>query len=91
MWLKWGIRWSLNIKNVLRFYSYFCLCLFSGNHTVAILYAGQPITGSPFYVSIYDPNKIRVEGMKGGLVDEHITFESKSLIGPSICRLDRQH
>ncbi len=42
-----------------------------------ILYAGQAIMGSPFYVEIYDPNKIRVEGVKSGMVGESIGFDSE--------------
>ncbi len=51
--------------------------IFVGRHTVEILYAGQAIMGSPFYVEIYDPNKIRVEGIKNGFVGESIGFDSK--------------
>ena len=36
--------------------------------------------GSPFYVEIYDPNKIRVEGRKEGYPGETMTFESKYAI-----------
>ena len=50
---------------------------FSGRHTVEILYAGQAIMGSPFYVEIYDPNKIRVEGSRSGSVGQLMDFESK--------------
>ena len=35
--------------------------------------------GSPFYVEIYDPNKIRVEGVKSGMIGETIGFDSKFL------------
>jgi len=48
---------------------------YTGRHTVEILYAGQAIMGSPFYVEIYDPNKIRVEGVSSGTVGEEITFD----------------
>ena len=48
-----------------------------GRHTVEIMYAGQAIMGSPFFVEIYDPNKIRVEGVKNGIVDQTIGFDSK--------------
>ena len=34
--------------------------------------------GSPFFVEIYDPNKIRVEGMRTGMVNERMEFDSKS-------------
>ena len=44
---------------------------------VEILYAGQAIMGSPFYVEIYDPNKIRIEGGRSGSVGQPIDFESK--------------
>lgn len=44
---------------------------------VEILWAGLPIMGSPFYVEIYDPNKIRVDGIKVGSVGERMTFDSE--------------
>ena len=50
--------------------------LASGRHTVEILYAGQAIMGSPFYVEIYDPNKIQVEGTRGGVVGQKVSFDS---------------
>jgi filamin len=45
---------------------------------VEILYAGQAIMGSPFYVEIYDPNKIRVEGTRKGMVGQRMEFDSRS-------------
>ena len=42
-----------------------------------ILYAGQAIMGSPFYVEIYDPKKIRVEGVNSANVGEEVSFDSK--------------
>ena len=51
---------------------------FTGRHTVEILNNGQAIMGSPFFVEIYDPNKIRVEGMKTGMVNERMEFHSQS-------------
>lgn len=44
-----------------------------------ILYAGQAIMGSPFYVEIYDPNKIRIEGSRSGMVGQMMEFDSKYL------------
>lgn len=35
--------------------------------------------GSPFYVEIYDPNKIRVEGSRSGEVGERMEFDGKPL------------
>ena len=52
---------------------------FTGRHTVEILYAGQAIMGSPFYVEIYDPNKIKVLGAPNSHVGQRVEFESKSL------------
>ena len=49
----------------------------TGRHTVEILYAGQAIMGSPFYVEIYDPNKIRVEGTRKGMVSQRMEFDSR--------------
>ena len=43
-----------------------------------ILHNGQPVMGSPFFVEIYDPNKIRVEGTRTGVVNERMEFDSKS-------------
>ena len=36
--------------------------------------------GSPFYVEIYDPNKIRVEGSRTGAVAQLMDFESKRIL-----------
>jgi len=52
----------------------------SGRHTVEILHAGLAIMGSPFFVEIYDPNKIRVEGKKTGTIGERMEFDSKFCI-----------
>jgi len=49
--------------------------MYTGRHTVEILYSGQPIMGSPFFVEIYDPNKIRVEGSRTGSVAQLMDFE----------------
>jgi len=35
--------------------------------------------GSPFFVEIYDPNKIRIEGTKTGTVNERMEFDSMYL------------
>ena len=40
--------------------------------------------GSPFYVEIYDPNKIRVEGVKSGMIGETIGFDSRFLSSISV-------
>ena len=48
-----------------------------GRHTVEILHNGQAIMGSPFFVEIYDPNKIRIEGTRTGTVNERMEFDSK--------------
>ena len=42
---------------------------------VEILYAGQAIMGSPFYVEIYDPNKLIIDGDRGGHVGQPVQFE----------------
>ena len=52
----------------------------SGRHTVEILHNGQAIMGSPFFVEIYDPNKIRIEGTKTGRVNERMEFDSAYLL-----------
>ena len=48
-----------------------------GRHTVEILYAGQAIIGSPFFVDNYDPNKIKVLGTPNSSVGQRVEFESK--------------
>jgi len=53
--------------------------LISGRHTVEILHNGEAIMGSPFYVEIYDPNKIRVEGSRTGEVGEQMEVDGKTL------------
>ena len=40
--------------------------------------------GSPFYVEIYDPNKIRVEGVKSGMIGETIGFDSRFMCNVSV-------
>ena len=50
--------------------------LWSGRHAVEILHNGQAIMGSPFFVEIYDPNKIRIEGTRTGTVNERMEFDS---------------
>ena len=42
-----------------------------------ILHNGQAIMGSPFFVEIYDPNKIRIEGSRTGMVNERMEFDSE--------------
>ena len=59
---------------------------FTGRHTVEILYAQQAIMGSPFYVEIYDPNKIKVLGAPNSHVGQRVEFESECLArGPIWC------
>jgi len=55
---------------------YIFIWLYLGRHTVEILHNGQAIMGSPFFVEIYDPNKIRIEGTKTGRVNERMEFDS---------------
>ena len=52
-------------------------CCSSGRHKVEIMYAGQVIKGSPFFVEIYDPNKIHVEGAQSGTVGQPLSFEGR--------------
>jgi len=51
-----------------------------GRHTVEILHNGQAIMGSPFFVEIYDPNKIRIEGTRTGTVNERMEFDSTHVL-----------
>ncbi|CAH1781771.1 unnamed protein product [Owenia fusiformis] len=46
-----------------------------GRHIVDILYGGNNISGSPFYVDIYDPNRITVEGIEDSTVGEETGFD----------------
>ncbi|ESO03706.1 hypothetical protein HELRODRAFT_173407 [Helobdella robusta] len=48
---------------------------YTGRHRVEITSQGHPIMGSPFYVEIYDPNKIKVEGNKTGMVGERMELD----------------
>lgn len=54
-----------------------------GRHTVEILHNGEAIMGSPFYVEIYDPNKIRVEGSRTGEVGGKMEFDGKIVTCPA--------
>jgi len=73
---RYALCWSV----VSLEYLYAGLWLHSGRHTVEILHNGQAIMGSPFFVEIYDPNKIRIEGTKTGRVNERMEFDSTCLI-----------
>jgi len=59
------------------FIAYLLTCHLLGRHTVEILHNGQAIMGSPFFVEIYDPNKIRIEGTRMGTVNERMEFDSQ--------------
>lgn len=48
---------------------------FTGRHTVEITHLGVAIMGSPFFVEIYDPSKIRVEGSRKGIVGRRMEFD----------------
>lgn len=50
-----------------------------GRHTVEITHLGVAIMGSPFFVEIYDPSKIRVEGNRTGMVGKRMEFDGKTL------------
>ena len=56
---------------------YTCYLTFLGRHTVEILYAGQAVMGSPFFVEIYDPNKLRVEGHRVGVIGDSMGIDGK--------------
>lgn len=80
---KWNTHPNTQVLTSLFYFNLFVLdqiysmaCHFTGRHTVEILYAGQAIMGSPFYVEIYDPNKIRVEGTRRGMVGQKMEFDS---------------
>ena len=52
----------------------------TGRHTVEILYNNQAIMGSPFFVEIYDPNKVVVTGRPEGTVGVPMSIDSMYFI-----------
>ena len=53
--------------------------MFLGCHTIDVRYRDVPISGSPFSVEIYDPAKIRVEGLREAEIEKETSFDSKSI------------
>ena len=49
----------------------------SGRHTVDVSFAGQQIQGSPFYIEVFDINKIRVDHFYSGSVGDPAGFSGK--------------
>jgi len=47
---------------------------------VEIMQGNMEIPGSPFFVEIYDPNKIIIEGKRRGRIGEWMEFESKNVV-----------
>ena len=41
--------------------------IISGDYIVSIMHDQKDIEGSPFKVRVFDPSKIRVGGLKGGM------------------------
>ena len=45
-----------------------------GRHSVDVLFAGQRVKGSPFYIEVFDITKIRVDNFYNGNVGEQAGF-----------------
>lgn len=46
----------------------------TGRHSVDVLFAGQRVKGSPFYIEVFDVSKIRVDNFYNGNVGEQAGF-----------------
>ncbi|XP_067668834.1 filamin-B-like isoform X3 [Haliotis asinina] len=46
----------------------------AGKHSVDVLFAGQQIQGSPFFINVFDINKIRVDNFYNGGLEETAGF-----------------
>ncbi|XP_048246440.1 filamin-B-like isoform X6 [Haliotis rufescens] len=46
----------------------------AGRHSVDVLFAGQQIQGSPFFINVFDINKIRVDNFYNGGLEETAGF-----------------
>lgn len=49
----------------------------SGRHSVDVMFAGQQVKGSPFYIEVFDVSKIRVDNFYNGNVGEPAGFHGK--------------
>lgn len=52
--------------------------LFLGSHTLTAEYACQTIPGSPLVSDIYDANKVRIEGARGGEVNVPMVIDGRN-------------
>ena len=46
---------------------------------MSILHDQKDIEGSPFKVRVFDPSKIRVGGLKGGMVGKPLEFSGEKI------------
>lgn len=51
---------------------------FSGRHVIEVTYAGRPINGSPFYVDVYDPARVIIDGLRDSEVNNETGFDGQS-------------
>lgn len=51
---------------------------FLGSHSLVAEYAGQAIPGSPLVTDIYDANKVRIEGARGGEVNVPMVIDGRN-------------
>ena len=50
-----------------------------------MLYEGEHISGSPYYVEVFDPSMVRVSGLEGGAVGRTLMFNGKKNISSCVC------
>jgi len=48
-----------------------------GTYQTVIKYAEMEITGSPFYIDVFDPSQVRVSPMPRGILGKPFTFQCK--------------
>ena len=52
---------------------------FPGRHSVDVLFGGQRVKGSPFYIEVFDVTKIRVDNFFNGNVGEQAGFSGRCI------------
>ena len=44
-----------------------------------MMYDGEQVTNSPFWVNVFDPNQVMIRGLDGGRVGRELTFQGQWL------------
>lgn len=55
-----------------------CYCLYPlGEYEISVRYDDEHISGSPYTINVYDPSRVKVYGLEGGIVGTGLTFNGK--------------